>query len=162
MNEQPFTTCKVSGMALALILTAAAVAPGAAEAQVDEALLGWEDETLDETAIHLLTSKDGLKWTMKGNVLQRRQDSGWENEGVGTPVVWREGTRWYMLYEAGGPGDIGLAVSKDGKAWTRNENNKPLHGAQTELNKPRSHGPARARARAASRNCDGFRRGDGQ
>jgi hypothetical protein len=76
-----------------------------------------EDETENRTVIHLLTSSDGVKWASRGTVLGRTAGRNWEGGWVGTPLVWKEPTRWYMLYEGGPPGKIGLATSADGIHW---------------------------------------------
>ncbi|GAH66959.1 unnamed protein product, partial [marine sediment metagenome] len=82
-----------------------------------------EDESNDLTTIHLLTSKDKLNWTEHGDVLTKGSED-WERGWVGTPLVWIEGKRWYMLYEGGPPGDLGLAFSNDGKKWKRCDDDK--------------------------------------
>ncbi len=90
-----------------------------------------EDEfTGDGARIDLYTSTDKLNWTRYGTVLTRGS-RGWENDKVGTPVVWKEGSVWYMLYEGLGQayaGQVGLATSSDGRNWTRNANNPVLTG----------------------------------
>jgi len=85
-----------------------------------------EDESFDRTVIHLLVSKDKVHWTPLGNVLESEPANAWEKGWVGTPLVWKEGARWHMLYEGGPPGDIALATSKDGRHWTRNPRNPVL------------------------------------
>ena len=47
------------------------------------------------------------------------------NEGV--PMVWKEGSVWYMLYRYGGPDKIGLANSTDASHWTRYEGNPVIN-----------------------------------
>jgi hypothetical protein len=62
--------------------------------------------------IDLLTSPDGINWTPSpANPVKTTAAS---------PVVWREGSTWYMLYEhmAGPTMDIWLATSSDGLVWT--------------------------------------------
>jgi hypothetical protein len=88
-----------------------------------------EDESYKKTVIHLLTSPDKIHWTPQGNVLEKVPGSNWEANWVGTPLVWKEGTQWYMLYEGGGPGDIALALSSDGRNWSRDRNNPVLPNA---------------------------------
>ncbi len=82
-----------------------------------------EDESLGRTVIHLLTSKDKIHWTPYGNVLEKEPNHSWEKDWVGTPLAWKEGPHWYMLYEGGPPGDIALATSSDGRHWTRSPQN---------------------------------------
>jgi len=95
----------------------------------DTYYLYGEDETENKTAIHLLTSTDGVQWTARGNVLQKTAGSDWEGGWVGTPLVWRELNPWYMLYEGGPPGDVGLATSADGVHWQKSLNNPVLRRA---------------------------------
>ena len=78
-----------------------------------------EDESNDRPVIHRLTSKDKIAWTEQGNVLEKMKGSDWEGSWVGTPLAWKESNGWYMLYEGGDPGDIGLAKSSDGINWKR-------------------------------------------
>ena len=78
-----------------------------------------EDETNNQTEIHLLTSSDGKKWTAQGTVLSKNQEKGFEASWVATPVVWKEKEAWFMLYEGGPPGAIALARSADGRNWLR-------------------------------------------
>jgi beta-1,2-mannobiose phosphorylase / 1,2-beta-oligomannan phosphorylase len=95
----------------------------------DTYYLYGEDETENKTVIHLLTSTDGVKWTPRGNVLEKTADSDWEGGWVGTPLAWREPKQWYMLYEGGPPGDIGLATSPDGIRWHKSRENPVLTNA---------------------------------
>jgi predicted GH43/DUF377 family glycosyl hydrolase len=85
-----------------------------------------EDESHDATVIHLMTSKDGLLWEEHGDVLKGIEGSNWEGGWVGTPIVWKEGKKWIMLYEGGPPGDIALATSGDGRNWKRSDANPVL------------------------------------
>ncbi|MBN1341858.1 MAG: glycosylase [Phycisphaerae bacterium] len=85
-----------------------------------------EDESENKTVLHLLTSKDRVRWTQRGNVLEKLDGSKWEGGWVGTPLVWKEGPKWFLLYEGGPPGDVALATSKDGVHWTRSERNPVL------------------------------------
>lgn len=80
-----------------------------------------EDESLGRTVVHLITSTDKINWTEQGTVLERLEGSDWEGDWVGTPLVWKEHKLWYMLYEGGNPGDIGLATSTDGIHWKRSQ-----------------------------------------
>ena len=78
-----------------------------------------EDESDGDTSIHLLTSTDKVNWLPRGNVLEAIPGSPWEDDWVGTPVVFKIGPEWHMLYEGGAPGYIGLAHSVNGSDWTR-------------------------------------------
>jgi len=76
--------------------------------------------------IDLYMSTDKVNWTRHGVVLT--PSTGWEANDVGTPTVWKEGNKWFMLYEGfdNGAGKVGLATSADGKSWTRFAGNPVL------------------------------------
>jgi len=78
--------------------------------------------------IDLYTSTDKVSWTRDGTVLSPGGAGGWEASDVGTPTVWKEGSKWFMLYEGfdSGSGKVGLATSADGKNWTRHSANPVL------------------------------------
>jgi len=69
-------------------------------------------------AVDLFTSGDGINWTVHaGNPVKSL---------AATPLVWVEGSDWYMLYEdypALPPYDMNLAVSVDGKVWVDSPSN---------------------------------------
>lgn len=47
-------------------------------------------------------------------------NSSWDNKMRSFPGVWRDGSKWYLVFEGSGdasPGDIGLAESDDGVNW---------------------------------------------
>ncbi len=72
----------------------------------------WMYIEVNNSWIDLLTSPDGIHWTESpANPVKTTAAS---------PVVWREGSNWYMLYEhmAGATFDIWLATSNDGINWT--------------------------------------------
>jgi len=77
--------------------------------------------------IDLYTSTDKINWTRAGTVLSPG-GANWEASDVGTPTVWKEGSKWFMLYEGfdNGAGKVGLATSPDGKNWTRHAGNPVL------------------------------------
>lgn len=67
---------------------------------------------------HLLTSKDRVHWEEQGNLDIRYTDGKQLSPGpYGTPVLWIEGTTWYLFYERRDEG-IWLARSTDRKVWT--------------------------------------------
>jgi hypothetical protein len=71
----------------------------------------WMYIEVNNAYIDLLTSPDGIHWTPSpANPVKSTAAS---------PVVWREGSSWYMLYEhmAGATLDIWLATSNDGITW---------------------------------------------
>jgi len=89
-----------------------------------------ENEFTDDgngATIDLYTSTDKVSWTRAGVVLSPG-GAGWEASDVGTPTVWKEGNKWFMLYEGfdSGAGKVGLATSADGKNWTRHSANPVL------------------------------------
>ncbi|MDZ4709219.1 MAG: hypothetical protein SH818_12545 [Saprospiraceae bacterium] len=66
---------------------------------------------------HLLTSRDKVLWTDKGNLDVRKTDGSPIEPGpYGTPTVWLEDGIWYLYYERNDEG-IWLAKSKDMKTW---------------------------------------------
>ena len=100
-----------------------------------------EDETHGNTVIYLMTSTDGIAWTQHGNIMAGVPGSDWEPEWAGTPLVWKEGEQWLMLYEGGPPGDTALATSTDGRAWVRSPKNPVLtegSGWDNEITAPDS------------------------
>jgi hypothetical protein len=65
-------------------------------------------------------SSDGLNWVYDQVVLEE-QGSGWESTYVASPIVWREGSTWHMLYEGAvdySSGKIGKCESTDGLSWS--------------------------------------------
>jgi predicted GH43/DUF377 family glycosyl hydrolase len=89
-----------------------------------------EDESSGKTVIHLLTSEDRIRWEEQGTVLEKFTQHAWEKDWAGTPLAWKEGEHWYLLYEGGDPGETGLAVSKDGYRWKRISRDPVLPRAQ--------------------------------
>lgn len=81
--------------------------------------------------IGLATSTDGITWTKDptadGKVLDIGAGGEWDDSLVGYPLVWKEGTTWYMLYSgkkaATGKSQIGLATSANGITWTKSGSN---------------------------------------
>jgi hypothetical protein len=65
----------------------------------------------DHESIGFATSRDLVRWTMQGQVLDRT--TGWESAWVGDPFVYRIGSTWWMAYY----GTDG-SISQDGLAWT--------------------------------------------
>lgn len=93
----------------------------------------------DGAEIFRYTSSDGITWTQTGIVLAL-SGSGWDGTHVGTPLAWKEGSTWYMLYEGFGSttaGQIGLATSSDGITWDRDAGNpilsNPHHGDTEDI-----------------------------
>jgi predicted GH43/DUF377 family glycosyl hydrolase len=73
--------------------------------------------------IHLATSKNGVKWTKQGSVIQPGAFS-WNTVYVSRPSVLHEDGEFKLWYDTRGPGCtgpgtrcIGYATSTDGKKW---------------------------------------------
>jgi len=82
--------------------------------------------------VGLATSTDGITWTKEGTnpVLAFGAVGKWDDYVAGSPLVWKEGATWYMLFN-GAPDStsavgIGLATSSDGISWTRYDVNNPV------------------------------------
>lgn len=82
------------------------------------------------------TSSDGITWTKDtaNNPILAESGSGWDNYNVCVPVVWKEGSTWYMLYRGRYSSDnaqkIGLATaSNPGGPWTKYGSNPVLSGS---------------------------------
>lgn len=82
--------------------------------------------------IGLATSTDGITWTrydVNNPVLAFGAAGKWDDDGVGSPLVWKEGSTWYMLFNgrrSTGNFGIGLATSSDGISWTRYDVDNPV------------------------------------
>jgi predicted GH43/DUF377 family glycosyl hydrolase len=74
-------------------------------------------------------SSDCESWVDDGDVFDPQAGGApadWEATDVSSPVVWIEGSTWYLLYEGRGGGfggKVGLATSTDGINWTRDGSN---------------------------------------
>jgi beta-1,2-mannobiose phosphorylase / 1,2-beta-oligomannan phosphorylase len=79
--------------------------------------------------IRLFTSADLINWADQGDVLDVTALA-WDSDDVSSPIVWIEGTTWYMLYEGRGDtsGEIGLSTSADGLNWNKSASNPVLSG----------------------------------
>ena len=99
-------------------------------------------DVLDE--VGLATSADGLRWEMKGTVLEPGAEGEWDSLSVGRPSVLHEGGLFHMWYDGrkdfppGAPvkdvpkspaatRSVGYATSPDGLKWTRHRGN-PVFG----------------------------------
>lgn len=82
--------------------------------------------------IRLYTSTDFSTWNDQGDILDIGTAGAWDDQDVSSPVVWREGSTWKMLYEgrkaSGQQGEIGLATSSDGISWTKDAANPVFQG----------------------------------
>jgi len=85
-----------------------------------------------QTILHH-TSNDGKTWTADdANNPVLTPTETWEGSNVGVPMVWKEGSTWYMLYRGGSPDRIGLATSSDAVNWTKSASNPVLSGDSGE------------------------------
>jgi beta-1,2-mannobiose phosphorylase / 1,2-beta-oligomannan phosphorylase len=86
------------------------------------------------TSIALYTSTDLITWAGQGDVLEKGVGT-WDSQDVSSPIVWIEGTTWYMLFEGRGDtqGEIGLATSADGLNWNKSASNPVLSGELSYL-----------------------------
>lgn len=66
---------------------------------------------------HFLTSRDGIHWTEKGDLIIKKANGEIIPGPYGTPTVWIDNDKWYLFYERNDEG-IWLAESKDHKTWT--------------------------------------------
>ncbi len=74
----------------------------------------------NQEGISRLSSSNGLTWVYEQSVLEE-QGSGWESTYVASPVVWKDGTTWHMLYEGATDyysGKIGKCESTNGLTWS--------------------------------------------
>lgn len=76
---------------------------------------------VNDNHIDLFTSGNGINWVAyAGNPVKTN---------AGSPVAWREGSNWYLLYETSVAApvlDIRLAASIDGKSWVDSPSNPVL------------------------------------
>lgn len=81
-------------------------------------------------AFYRKTSADGITWSAAVSILVNGSAAAWD--GVpGNNEFWKEGSTWYMIYEAkgvvSGGWRLGLATSSDGLTWTKYAGN-PVFG----------------------------------
>ncbi|MFX1516902.1 MAG: hypothetical protein ACFFC6_11365 [Promethearchaeota archaeon] len=79
------------------------------------------------------TSSDGKTWTKdaaNNPVLDVGSGGKFDDKQVWLPIVWIEGSTWYMIYAGQKNADshvaIGLATSSDGVNWTRQNSGDPV------------------------------------
>ena len=66
-----------------------------------------------------LTSNDGIDWQRQGELDIRKTDGQpIADRSVGTPAVWHENGKWYLLYEFDNDKAVFLATSPELKVWT--------------------------------------------
>jgi hypothetical protein len=86
----------------------------------------------EDTRLDLLTSTDGLAWTLDtSNVLPLGGAGAWDDQHIVNTFVWKEGpTDWRMMYEGNHGGSfwhLGYATSTDGRTWTKSGSNPVLN-----------------------------------
>jgi predicted GH43/DUF377 family glycosyl hydrolase len=76
-------------------------------------------------SIGYATSPDGVHWTKyAGNPVLEATPGQWDESGLGWPRVIKNGDAYQMWYSS--DGQIGLATSPDGMAWTKHANSPVL------------------------------------
>ncbi|MBD1999227.1 hypothetical protein H6G00_21860 [Leptolyngbya sp. FACHB-541] len=83
---------------------------------------GYEDE---RRATGLALTTDGVNFVDQGTVINVGSDGTWDDIMASFPGVWKlTRNRWAVVYEGAGqsPGDIGLALSPDGRNFTKDAN----------------------------------------
>jgi len=87
----------------------------------------------DYNQIGHATSSDGKSWTKDtGNnpMLTKGAASAWDEDGVSVPMVWKEGSTWYMIYRGKNSSSeyqAGLATASDpAGTWTKDGTNPVL------------------------------------
>jgi len=94
----------------------------------------WKDDSTYylfyeyNNTIYYVTSSDGKSWGTSATLCIEPSSSGWDSSIVTVPIVWKEGSRWYMLYRGddGTTKQIGLVWSDDLSSWTKSPNNPVL------------------------------------
>lgn len=82
----------------------------------------------------LATSSDGVTWnkdvSWTNPIIPLGSAGDFDDACASGPVVWKEGTTWYMLYAgkkaSTGIWSIGLATSADGISWTKDTAHNPV------------------------------------
>ncbi|MCS6850216.1 MAG: hypothetical protein NZ700_03480 [Gemmataceae bacterium] len=83
----------------------------------------------------LLTSPNGIDWTLKGRLDVRLKNGSPIPDGpYGTPTAWREDGRWHLFYERSDLG-IWLAASEDLKTWTNVQDEPVLKPGPAEYDR---------------------------
>lgn len=78
---------------------------------------------------HFTSSDGGQTWSLENaTAIDNGTAGAWDETDVSSPIVWKEGSTWYMLYEgrsgAGTDGSIGLATaSSPNGPWTKSGSN---------------------------------------
>ena len=74
--------------------------------------------------IAYLNSTDAVNWNLQNATILQQTASGWDNRDVSSPVIYKNSTKWYMLYEgrdtATVTGEMALATADyPWGAWTK-------------------------------------------
>ena len=95
----------------------------------------------DSNHIDIYSSPDGMIWTIfKNNALSAGAYPLWDSDNFGNTYIWKEGSSWFMLYEAKSVAmsvwNTGLATSSDGLTWTKYGSNPVLGNNSFEFSGP--------------------------
>lgn len=88
-----------------------------------------------DTSISRYSSSDGITWTLdQAGVLTVGGAGTWDATSINNPFAMKEGSTWYLAYEATGAGhggdSCGYATSSDGLSFTKATANPITGGAQ--------------------------------
>ena len=88
----------------------------------------------DASKFYLATSTDGINWERySGNPILIPSQT-WENGSITNPSVIYNGNEFEMVYESAIHTGFGMAVSKDGKNWTKLNSNPFFTANDTQNN----------------------------
>ncbi len=94
--------------------------------------IDWDD---GQNSYYDLYTADELAgpWNSQSSVLTKGGSGQWDDSQLGNLAVIKEGSNYYMWYEASdvdtGTWDVGYANSSDGKTWTKHSSNPILSWA---------------------------------
>ena len=91
--------------------------------------------------IDIYSSTNGVSWTIfKNDALAAGAYPAWDSDNFGNTFLWKEGSTWYLLYEAKSLAmsvwNTGLATSSDGLTWTKYGSNPVLGNNGFEFSGP--------------------------
>jgi predicted GH43/DUF377 family glycosyl hydrolase len=94
----------------------------------------YHNQSTGYWVIGLMTSTDGIHWTedtADDPVLSPGASGTFDSVMLWCPIVWKEGSTWYMLYAGSNSTTnqqnyIGLATSTNGVSWTKQNSGNPV------------------------------------